>query len=79
MRALVFAAVFLDSSCLYPSYAQDEGNTAPVAAPQTAPAQDKENTAPQQDQRTVSHCVPPQLSMKRPRRSIGAFLFTRVL
>jgi hypothetical protein len=52
MRALVFAAVLLGSSSLYPSYAQDEGKTAPVAAPQTAPAQDKENTAPQQDQRT---------------------------
>ena len=52
MRALVIAAVFLGSSSLYPSYAQDEGKTAPVAAPQTAPAQDKENTAPQQDQRT---------------------------
>jgi hypothetical protein len=49
MRALVFAAVLLGSSSLYPSYAQDEEKTEPVAAPQ---AQDKENTAPQQDQRT---------------------------
>jgi hypothetical protein len=52
MRALVIAAVFLGSSSLYPSYAEDEGKTAPVFAPQTAPAQDKENTAPQQNQRT---------------------------
>ena len=49
MRALVFAAVLLGSSSLYPSYAQDEEKTEPVAAPQ---AQDKENTAPQHDQRT---------------------------
>jgi hypothetical protein len=52
MRILVLATVLLASSSLYPSIAQDEGK-APAAAPQTAPAQNQ-NAPAQQDQRTGS-------------------------
>jgi hypothetical protein len=51
MRILVLATMLLASSSLYPSFAQDEGK-APVAAPQTVPAQANQNSPPQQDQRT---------------------------
>jgi hypothetical protein len=51
MRILVLATMLLASSSLYPSFAQDEGK-APVAAPQTVPAQPNQNSPPQQDQRT---------------------------
>jgi hypothetical protein len=49
MRALVFAAVLLGSSSLYPSFAQNQGNSPPARQPQTVPVQ-PERTPQQSDQ-----------------------------
>ena len=49
MRTLVIAAVLLGSSCLYPSFAQNEMKSPSVAQPQTTPVQ-PESTPQQSEQ-----------------------------
>ena len=49
MRALVFAAVLLGSSSLYPSFAQNQGHVPTASQPQTVPVQ-PERTPQQSDQ-----------------------------